>query len=110
MGEKILEIYDESGRMVVKQILPPKKESWLSELVVGGLLGLVLFVLLLTCMKEYKMCECKCECRKSTKTTGRVFNPWPEQKYVFFGNVFARKEDVKPGEKSLIVTQRCRVA
>ena len=49
MGEKILEIYDESGRMVVKQILPPKKESLLSELIVGSLLGLVLFVLLLTC-------------------------------------------------------------
>ncbi len=61
------------------------------------------------------MCKCgrECKCRKATKTTARVFNPWPEtQKYVFqgWGNVFARKEDVKPGEKSLIVTQRCRVA
>ncbi len=52
MGAKILEIYDESGRMVGKQILPPKKESWLSELIVGSLLGLVLFVLLLTCERD----------------------------------------------------------
>ncbi len=55
--------------------------------------------------------ECECKCRKSARTTGRVFNPWPEtQKYVFFGNVFARKEDVKLSEKSLTVTQRCRIA
>ncbi len=52
MGTKILEIYDERGRMVVKQILPPKKESWLSEIIVGSLLGLVLFVLLLTCVSD----------------------------------------------------------
>lgn len=54
-------------------------------------------------------CECECKCRKSA-TTGVVFNPWPEQEYVFFDKVFARKEDVKPGEKSLIVTNRCQVA
>ncbi len=58
----------------------------------------------------YCNCGCECKCRKSAKTTGVVFNPWPEQKYVFFGNMFAREEDVKPDEKSLIVTSRCRVA
>lgn len=66
------------------------------------------------------MCKCVvpagmgygCECCKTekTKTTGVVFNPWPEQEYVFFDKLFARKEDVKPNEKSLIVTNRCRVA
>ncbi len=50
MAAKILEIYDESGRMVVKQILPPKKESSLSAIIVGISLGLILFVLLLTCV------------------------------------------------------------
>ena len=54
MGEKILEVYDESGRMVVKQILPPKKESWLSELIVGISLGLILFVLLVTAESHSK--------------------------------------------------------
>ncbi len=52
MGEKILEIYDESGRMVIKQILPPKKESWLSAVIVGISLGLILFVLLFTCVSH----------------------------------------------------------
>ncbi len=52
MAAKILEIYDESGRMVGKQILPPKKESWLSEIIAGSLLGLVLFVLLFTCQRH----------------------------------------------------------
>ncbi len=54
MAAKILEIYDEGGRMVAKQILPPKKESWLSEIIVGSLLGLVLFVLVFACERHSK--------------------------------------------------------
>ena len=61
------------------------------------------------------MCKCgrECKCQKSARTTGLVFNPWPEkQVYVFYcrGNVFAEMGSVKPNEKSLIVTNRCRVA
>ena len=55
---------------------------------------------------------CGCECYKGekVKTTGVVFNPWPEQEYVFYGNVFVEADNVKPGAKSLIVTSRCRIA
>ena len=55
-------------------------------------------------------CGYECKCRKSTKTTGVVFNPWPEQEYVFFDKVFAEAGSVKPGAESLTITNRCRVA
>ena len=54
MGAKVLEIYNDEGQMVVKQILPPKKDSLLSELIVGISVGLILFVLLLTCERHSK--------------------------------------------------------
>lgn len=53
---------------------------------------------------------CECKCRKSARTTGVVFNPWPYQERTFKGHVFAEADSVKPDAKSLIVTNRCRVA
>ncbi len=57
------------------------------------------------------MCKCgyECKCRKPA-TTGVVFNPWVKQEYVFYGNMFAEADSVKLNERSLIVTNRCRVA
>ena len=54
MSVKILEVYNDEGQMVVKQILPPKKDSWLSAVIVGISVGLVLFVLLFTCERHSK--------------------------------------------------------
>ena len=44
MGVKIIEIYNDEGKMILRQILPAKRESWRSEIIVGCSLALALFV------------------------------------------------------------------